>query len=130
MASELGCQDPERWPVIMPVSGTFWEDVPSVCAGPVSVRHTHGRSDGTWPLDGRPISTYQQGSGWDAMDAWTTTAACQDEPTVEDADGRTCSVFRDCQGGDVRICLHDGGHVFPDEEAALQVEWLALLGWW
>ncbi len=130
MASELSCRDPERWPVTMPVSGTFWKEEPDRCEAPVAVRHTHGMGDSTWPLDGRPIAEWHQGAVWEAMTTWTTTAGCDEAPdTVREA-GRTCTVYRGCAGGDIRLCFHDGAHVYPADEARLQVEWLGMLGWW
>lgn len=130
MASELGCLDPERWGVVMPVSGTFWQPVPASCAGEVPVRHTHGTLDPTWPLSGRAIGPFHQGAVGDAMATWASAAGCDPEPVPRSEAGRTCSVYTGCAGGEVRVCFHDGAHAFPSDEADLQLEWLGTLGWW
>jgi len=130
MASELACRDPDRWAVAMPVSGTFWDDMPMRCEVAVSVRHTHGTADGTWPIEGRPISDYQQGSVLDAMTTWAASAGCDPTPVVASEMGRECAVYDGCSGVAVRLCLHEDGHVFPSDEADLQVAWLGTLGWW
>ena len=130
MASELACRDPDRWPVTMPVSGTFWDDMPRSCSAAVAVRHTHGTADGTWPMEGRPISTYHQGAVDDALQTWTSTADCDPTPVSTTEEGRVCAVYSGCRAGEVRVCLHDGAHVFPTDEAALQVEWLESLDGW
>lgn len=129
MASELGCLDPQRWPIAMPVGGTFWQPEPSRCAGPVSVRHTHGTADGTWPLGGRPIGAWDQGDVAVGLEAFRTSAGCTASSRLvyEDDGDVTCTVFDDCADGhEVRVCLYDGGHRFPGEEAARQLSWL---GW-
>ena len=129
MASELGCLDPQRWPIVMPVSGTFWQPEPSRCAGPVSVRHTHGTDDSTWPLGGRPIGSWEQGDVDTGLAAFRASSGCSESSRtlVEDEGGVVCTVFDDCEAGhEVRLCLHEGGHGFPDDEAARQLSWL---GW-
>ncbi len=129
MASDLGCRDPDRWPVVMPISGTFWVEVPERCAAAVAVNHTHGLDDSTWPPTGRPIGSFHQGALADAMHTWVATAGCNAEPVVEDDGGLTCSVYQGCASGEVRVCLHDGGHTVLETEATRQLDWLASLGW-
>lgn len=130
MASDLACYDPDRWPVAMPVSGTFWRSVPERCNKAIPVRHTHGTTDTTWPMEGRPIGSWHQGSVAEAEATWTATGSCDGEPeTVMEGD-MACTVYSGCTGGDVRVCLHDGAHRFPDDEAPRQVAWLENIGWW
>ena len=130
MASELACRAPHDWPVTMPISGTFWDEVPAACDGAVAVHHTHGTADNTWPLDGRPIGPFHQGAVHDAMEMWADAAGCDAEP-VPEADGdHLCSVYTGCSGGDIRVCFHDGGHTILPDEASRQVAWLGSLGWW
>jgi len=127
MASELACQDPGRWPIVMPVSGTFWAPEPATCDGPVTVRHTHGTTDGTWPLTGRSFGSWTQGDVAEGLAAFRASSGCGESTLIVDEDGVTCTVFDDCSGGhEVRLCLHDGAHRFPSDEAARQLDWL---GW-
>lgn len=130
MASELGCLDPERWPVVMPISGTFWVDVPERCEAPVAVRHTHGTDDATWPMDGRAIGPYYQGGVDAAMATWAATAGCSSDVTTETDGELECTVYTGCDAPDVRVCIHAGGHSVLETEADQQVAWLASLGWW
>ena len=131
MASELACLDPQRWSVVMPVSGTFWHPEPTDCEGAVSVRHTHGTTDSTWPLSGRSFGSWTQGNVDEGLAAFRATAQCGESSVQVDEDGVTCAVFDDCAGGhEVRLCLHDGAHSFPIDEAPRQVDWLGALGWW
>ena len=130
MASELACLDPDRWPVSMPISGTFWTNVPARCRAPVSVRHTHGTADPIWPLEGRAIGAYDQGGVDEAMEVWGTTAGCDPTPTREQLGELVCAVYTGCGASDVRLCLHDGGHTVMQAEADQQLRWLGSLGWW
>ncbi len=127
IATELSCQDPQRWPIAMPVGGTFWQPEPARCNGPVSVRHTHGTTDGTWPLSGRPIGSWAQGSVAAGLAAFRAGSGCTESTQTVEEDGAVCTVFDDCDGGnEVRLCLHDGAHRFPSDEAPRQLSWL---GW-
>ena len=127
MATELGCQDPQRWPIVLPVGGTFWQPEPGSCAGPVSVRHTHGTDDSTWPLGGRPIGSWNQGDVETGLAAFRASSGCSESATIVEEEGAVCTVYADCTGGhEVRLCLHEGGHRFPEDEAPRQLSWL---GW-
>ena len=114
----------------MPISGTFWVDVPARCQAPVSVRHSHGSADPIWPLEGRPIGAYDQGDVAAAMETWVATSECDPTPTTVLDGPLECTVYTGCDAPDVRLCVHDGGHTIMQAEADQQIAWLGGLGWW
>ncbi len=121
----LACADPTTYSHVLGISGTFWEPTPASCSGALAVRHTHGTADETWPLEGRSFDdTWAQGTVEDMGWTWATTGDCAAEPDIVEEDGQTCQVWSGCTTGEVRVCLHNGGHEIPETEGALQVAWL------
>ena len=120
-ANVLACGDPEPWGALLSVSGTFWRPTPERCAGPLAVRHTHGRADPTWPEDGRMFTeTVGQGSIHDGVAAWAATNGCAEAP-IEQVEGPTvCAVWPGC---DLRLCMHEGVHEWPKGELSRQLDW-------
>lgn len=124
-ANVLACGSPEGWDGLLSVSGTFWRPVPEACAGPLPVRHTHGRADQTWPESGRMFSeTVGQGDIHDGLAAWAATNGCAEAP-VQTAEGPTaCTVWPGC---DLRLCMHEGAHLWPEGELSRQLDWFEAL---
>ena len=125
MAWDAACYLPDRTDALMGASGTFWVPEPTVCDGPVPVRHTHGTSDNTMPLEGRSIGSASQGNVYVGIDAWLTTNGCAEEPDeVVESGPETCSVWSSCSSGaGVQLCLFDGGHRAPAGWSSRMLSW-------
>jgi polyhydroxybutyrate depolymerase len=123
MAWDVACYLPERVDALVGSSGSFWVPEPVSCEAPVPVRHTHGTSDRIMPLEGRPIGSSHQGSVFEGIDAWKATNGCEGVPRTEASGDVACEVWT-CASGDVRLCLHDGGHGAPRGWAGRAIDWV------
>lgn len=96
----------------VPVSGAFWEPLPADCpGGPLRLRHEHGTADTIVPMQGRPIGSSRQGDVRQGIGIVREVSGCTGEPRIVEEDGRRCEVWDACtDGGEVQLCLHDGGH--------------------
>lgn len=113
MAYYLGCERAETYAGLYSISGSFWQPVPTDCAGPpLAVGHEHGYNDETWPLYGRQFSEDQgQCSVEEAVALLRAHNGCAEEVQMISLDALGCAVWTDCaDGSEVRLCMHDGGH--------------------
>ena len=114
----LACTRPDLFAGFVPISGTYWRGPPDTCPGGVpNIVHIHGTSDGTVPLDGRPIGSTVQGKVSEAL------AHMQVKGGYTGDERRTigrleCSARRNADGRLLELCLHPGGHSMPSEFAA------------
>lgn len=123
MSWYMACYLGDRFAGHTPIAGTFWRPYPAECPGPDSfVSQVHGTADQTFPLAGRTIrEKWHQGDTmgviafFRARGGYTPriteytdgNLACQDAPTKN--------------GGEIELCLHDGGH-------SVRAEWVKR-GW-
>jgi len=128
MAWYAACYRGDAFTAFFPASGSFWEPLPESCAGgPVHLRHTHGTSDGTFPLEGRGIGlSYRQGDTYDGMAFWREQNGCGETPDREEVEGEvTCGIWDTCEAGrELRFCLHDGGHSSADDWMTQNLDWV------
>lgn len=118
----LACNLSGRFAGFAPVSGAFWEPVPTTCPGPSpNLIHVHGLNDETVPMRGRAIGRdWHQGDVRQGLAVWLDKGACGAEVPVTRRDGRLkCERRSGCGGAVVELCLHEGGHTF-------RPEWLAM----
>ncbi len=123
MAWDVACYLPERVTALVGASGSFWVPEPTRCDGPVPVRHTHGTADRVMPLEGRSIGSARQGDVYVGIQTWRDTDACAPTSRVEDQGEVSCEVWT-CDGGEVRLCLHSGGHRAPSGWARRSMDWV------
>ncbi len=134
MASYLACAAPDSFAARAPVAGAFWVPLPSGCAGPVDLFHTHGWSDGVVPLEGRllreasaadGVPILARGNVWDAMQIWRAANGGRPNASGHAATG----VFglrwwEDCDSGRrLVVALFPGGHVVPDGWSGTMLDW-------
>ncbi len=127
MAWDAACYRGDRFDAIFPLSGAFWEPLPETCpAGPVDLRHTHGLSDGTVPMEGRAIGQMQQGDVLEGIAIWRAVNGCEEEPDrVEEVGLSTCQVWSSCASErELSLCLHAGGHEIPDGWFDESLDWV------
>jgi polyhydroxybutyrate depolymerase len=132
MAARLGCDRGDVFSAVAPISGGFWDPAPAVCeGGPVPVSHTHGELDGTWLIEGRCFYEAEDGTCLagqapmaDNLATWRRHLECDDEAVVTMDGPLLCEVWSSCASGEVRMCMHDGGHGLRSGWPARQFGWL------
>ncbi|MFT5681890.1 MAG: polyhydroxybutyrate depolymerase [Myxococcota bacterium] len=123
MASMLACYLPERFAGAVTMSGTFWEPMPTDCAAPIPLQHTHGTTDTTWPLEGRSFGSAAQGAVADGVAVWRTLNGCSEESTITKDGPLLCEEWSGCEAP-TRLCMHDYAHQRVDGWGARQAGWL------
>lgn len=132
MTTYLACETPALFSAYAPVAGGFWRPQPKHCAAPVRLFHTHGWTDRTVPLEGRPLrgGTFIQGDIWAGMELWRDTNDCDSH--APQTLGPTGDFLRrgwlDCApGGALEFALFPGGHTIPDGWADMVLDWYEAL---
>lgn len=127
MAWYTMCQQGNRVAAAVTFSGVFWNPLPEprdCVADMPPVVHIHGSADQTFPLSGRAIgATFHQGDTFKSITIIRESKMCKPETIVEKfIGGIPCNVTPDCNGGEVALCIHDGGHEVHQEhlDAALR----------
>ncbi|MEM8812029.1 MAG: polyhydroxybutyrate depolymerase [Pseudomonadota bacterium] len=119
MVWTLACRMGAPFTAFVPVAGAFWDPIPDGCpAGPQNIRHIHGLSDKTVPLEGRYIRTiYKQSDVFDSFDRMKEVNECGPQPTAFREEGHLlCRTWDQCASGAVlEMCLHNGGHSIRSE---------------
>ena len=119
MVWNLACQMGERFTAFAPVAGAFWDPIPEDCpSGPQSIRHIHGLTDKTVPLEGRAIrQIYRQSDVFDSFDLWKKVNGCRTQPDRFTEEGPLlCRIWDSCSTGTVlEMCLHNGAHSIRSE---------------
>ncbi|MEL6451639.1 MAG: polyhydroxybutyrate depolymerase [Pseudomonadota bacterium] len=129
MVWDIACADPDFATAYAPLAGAFWDDMPSGCAAPVMLYHTHGWTDRTVPLEGRSLrdGTVVQGDVWESLKILRANNGCDArQPERNSFDGDLW--FRhwtDCAGGEIQLMLHKGGHGAPQGWAGRMLDWFA-----
>jgi polyhydroxybutyrate depolymerase len=111
------CYLGSRFAAFAPVAGSFWEPLPQNCpSGPANIRHIHGLTDRTVPLEGRGLRNgARQGDSWDGLAFWKKIDGCKPEPGRIEAEDRPdkmiCRLWSSCSSGkELQLCLHPGEH--------------------
>jgi len=121
------CYEGDRFVAFGPSSGGFWEPVPPDCpAGPVHLRHSHGRIDTFVPLEGRALrrADIAQADILEGLQRWRAHDGCGDEVTVSAEGPYTCEHAVGCVG-EVQLCLYEGRHPKPDGWEGYLADWFA-----
>ncbi len=127
MTSYVACKAPEAFAAYAPVAGSFWLPLPTSCAGPVRLLHTHGKADQTVPLLGREIRPdFVQGNVFEAMEVWRVTNGCAapDADRTDKLGIYTVQHWETClPGTDLDFALHAGGHRIPKGWSEMAMDW-------
>ena len=108
----------------VPMSGTFWENMPTSCeTTPVSVVHIHGDNDPTVSLSGRPIGTTHQGDVPKALDMYARHGDFGNK-IAQQMGGLNCATRDNSEGQVLALCLFSGGHSFRLENLRAGLELL------
>ena len=125
----LACKDPGLGAAYAPLAGGFWRPLPSGCAGPVDLLHSHGWRDITVPLEGRPLrgGEIYQGDIFAGLQVWRAANGCKGvRPDAFSTDQvfwrRTWS--RCDSGKELSLVLHASDHdEVPKEWAGMALAW-------
>ncbi len=128
MAWDLACYRGGRFTGFAPIAGAFWNPLPEDCpAGPVTLRHVHGTSDGVVPMAGRSIGArWRQGDVLKALSIRRAANGCTMKPDALVEEGLlSCQVWRGCSSdAPVALCLHPGGHSIRAEWVGAAIDWI------
>lgn len=123
----LACAEPDLAAAYAPVGGGFWRPPPTRCTGPVRLLHTHGWTDKTVPLEGRPLApSIAQGDIFAGLLLWRATNGCDQYRADTFATGNAFWQRRwtSCTPGSaLELVLHPRGHRVPSGWATLALDW-------
>jgi len=127
MVSYLACETPNAFLAYAPVAGGFWRPHPKECAGPVRLLHTHGWTDRTVPLEGRPLGDrFLQGDIFEGLALWRGANSCASPaPSGVSQSGAFLRRKWDCAPGfSLELALYPGGHRVPEGWADMALDWM------
>ncbi|MGG7565776.1 alpha/beta hydrolase family esterase [Rhodovulum sp. DZ06] len=119
MTWRLACDAPAAFTGFAPVAGVFWKPVPTTCAGPAPIFHTHGTTDRVVPIAGRAVGGGRlvQGDADEVLSAAAARMACAaPAPTArlgEIPGGWQAQEWPGCDGGALVSVRWGGGHDVP-----------------
>ncbi len=106
----LACYQGDMFSAYIPLSGTFWGDIPETCQhGAIDLIHFHGTNDAVVPLEGRQIGSTHQGNVFQAFEMMADYGN-YDLVSEEQAGGLDCDRKSNSNGKILELCLYDGGH--------------------
>lgn len=130
MVWDVACRAPGTARAYAPVSGAFWEPMPTSCAGGVDLFHIHGWTDRVVPLEGRAVAGGRlvQGDVFGSLRILRAALGCNPQMPDEARDhvgGAELWTRRwsHCPGGDLVFVLHPGGHALPPGWLTLVLDW-------
>lgn len=115
MVWNLVCARSDRFAAFAPMAGTFWQEAPQSCAGPIAnVIHIHGLTDRTVPLKGRKILNTHQGDVMDTLAMYKKHGNFGAAETVK-IGNLTCQNRSNAKGDILDFCLFPGRHQFSSK---------------
>ncbi|MEO1399149.1 MAG: polyhydroxybutyrate depolymerase, partial [Pseudomonadota bacterium] len=125
MVWDMACLDPNFADAYAPMAGAFWDSLPTSCAGPVRLFHTHGWTDRTVPLEGRSFGTVVQGDVWQSLFVLRETNGCSKRQPESSSfeGGGWLRHWTDCDSGQIDLLLHPGGHGAPQGWSQRVMDW-------
>ena len=130
MVWDIACLAPDTARAYAPVAGGFWAPFPTDCEGPVRLLHTHGFSDMTVPLEGRPLRSgaMVQSDIFAGLQLWRRVDGCGSRAGAHDVSGPIWrKTWTDCKAGTIEFALHAGSHEVPKGWAQMAIEWFDAL---
>ena len=127
LAWEIACHNPDMATAYAPVAAGYMGRIPSRCAGPVKLLHTHGRADDIVPFD--PKTPFRSGGAVmtpisKSLAAIGGPAGCSTETVKTRLREYDRTTLRDCEpGSKVELLVHDGGHTIPLSWFSTVVDW-------
>lgn len=127
MVWDIACHHPQMATAYAPVAGAFWEPMPDHCEAPVDLFHTHGWTDRTVPLEGRPLRSGRlvQGDVFQSLFILRATNRVTQRQSDDSpiADGLWWRSWTGETGARIDLMLHPGGHGVPPGWAIRAIDW-------
>lgn len=118
MVWHLACYRGEIFAGLAPMSGTFWEPIPSDCpAHDFNLIHYHGREDPVVPLHGRQIKDAHQGDILKAVELAQRLGEFRPVAS-EPSPGLDCARQSNAGGNLLELCLFTGKHQLKAQHIA------------
>lgn len=109
MVWNLACRRGSAFAGFVPIAGTFWDPVPTICPDlGTHMVHIHGTTDRIVPLAGRPIGPTHQGDVPTALALFADGGEADNELPKEG--DLTCTDYDLTQPRSLSFCTHPGGH--------------------
>lgn len=128
MVWNVACYAGDLFQGYAPIAGGFWHSTPPDCpAGPVNLRHIHGKADRVVAFD--QVGVYNSMPIPDGLDLYMRLNGAEGEP-VRGYKTRRLSCTRwgvSLTGKVLEVCLHEKGHSIPAEWVAEGLDWLVEL---
>jgi poly(3-hydroxybutyrate) depolymerase len=100
---QIACYAPKFAPVLAPVGGAFWRNIPKNCRAGANLIHTHHRSSAFWPLEGVSSGKrkYARTSIYENLEMLLRVNRCGPNRISgrDDEKGQSHTVWADCAGG-------------------------------
>ncbi len=125
MVWNVACYVPGLFRGFLAIAGGFWDTTPADCpAGPVNLRHIHGRRDRVVPFD--VPGPYGSAPVPDGLALLRRVNGCTGAPVAMTGNGRLrCQRWQGCTSGHViELCRHPGGHSLRAEWVGEGLDWL------
>jgi polyhydroxybutyrate depolymerase len=127
LAWEIACHEPQMAKAYAPVGAGYLGPMPSRCAAPVRILHTHGLADQIVTIDGSGDRRVSGGARVmlldETLNRMAATDGCTGRSTPEQFLNYTRTSWEGCQGGSVDLLVHGGGHTIPDSWYDLVLDW-------
>ena len=127
LAWDLACHAPGLAAAYAPIAAGYLGKLPSRCAGPVRLLHTHGRADEIVPLnDERPWRSggAQMEPLGTALAGIARTGGCIAPAAPVRFQDYDRTRWQDCgPGASVDLLLHGGGHIVPLSWYSAVIDW-------
>lgn len=132
MTWRVACNQPASFAAYAPIAGLLWRPLPTDCAGPLRMHHTHGWSDPVVPIEGRSVGGgfATQGDLFEGLDLIRRANGCvKDDPDKYNEKGMYLSrIWTDCTPGSALVmALHPGGHRIPTGWSDIAMDWFEAL---
>ena len=124
---QLACRSPRDFAAFGPIAGGFWHELPTDCAGPVRLLHTHGWRDDAVPMEGwADAADHVQGGIFEGLQVWRRVNGCGEAHADSFAMHGPFwqRSWTGCAPGSaLTFALHPGGHEVPNSWANLALDW-------
>jgi polyhydroxybutyrate depolymerase len=129
MVWDIACRAPASARAYAPVSGAFWEPLPTACEAPVDFFHSHGWADRVVPIEGRSFrdGAVVQGDVFAGLKILRQTNGCTarqpDAAPMEATSDLWLRRWTSCLHGRLDLMLHPGGHGVPEGWVTRVLDW-------
>jgi polyhydroxybutyrate depolymerase len=124
---DIACHAPGLAAAYAPIAAGYLGDMPSRCAGPARLLHTHGRADEVVPIDNARL-WHSGGARMEPLGSALTkiarTGGCITPAAPREFQDYDLTTWQDCgPGASAGLLLHSGGHIVPLSWYSTVIDW-------